>query len=377
MYRALVTSLILMVTGLPLFAQQVRLDAQLVDQNLQVYFLNDFNFTGNSIPTHDVFYLMIENTTDQVLTCFLSLTIRSEEYGQLAYGETNAFQLPVTPPLRITNRNLFTTSQLFSLSHYTIEAAADELKRKILALGKLPSGTYSLGFRLRTSTGLEETELLTFTISNPSTLDLIAPGNNAGEKVGEMIYTTYPLFRWESNMETFRLMIAEKIPVLHDDVSPDEIIQSKIVYDVTLKVDPTLNNSFSNGTEIRIPSTYYQYPFAGAPPLEPGKTYYWQLYGLPATSGRAIEFPGEIWAFTIADPDQALSDANLQTLYNLLLSLPIEELAALLGPGGPLEGYLPSGRMLVNGRAVTIDEMIQLLGEFQSGRYHIENIICQ
>ena len=106
------------------------------------------------------------------------------------------------------------------------------------------------------------------------------------------VFTTLPMFRWDSNLAKFRLRIAEKLPELHKNASPEEIMNDRVRFDRTFQLNRDLSAGSAAGLEV-IASTAYQYPATGAWPLERGKTYYWQITGLGPSSGGEIEMPGK------------------------------------------------------------------------------------
>lgn len=364
--------MLVLLMQMPTFAQQVNITAQLTNPSIRVFMLSDFNFTGAGSTSGEIFALAINNSSPQAENCKLEMFIRSQSKGELAFGGTNAFVVqPGTE--RITNQNLFTKVGQFQLENYNVEQSGDDLLRAILATGKLPSDIYFFEFVLtQLRTNHVSNAIITIDITNPSTLDLIAPGSGADNSELTQIFTTLPLFRWQSDMQVFRLIVAEKIAGVHDSSSPQEIIQDRIRLDKKL----TTNPAGANGAEI-IPATAYQYPASGTWPLEPGKTYYWQIIGIVESSGAPVELPSEIWAFQINDVQGSLLSPEQQLLLDQLNITLSEMLQGCLGPGGGLSGFTPTGVIMINHRPATIDELQAIMTKIRSGEFEVKNARCE
>jgi len=358
-----------------LMGQQVTISAQMQNPSLRAFFLSDFNFTGTGTSSTPIFSITMSNTSLTAQECDLTVTIRAENLGDLAEGRTSAFVIEPMKPIRITNQNLFSKALEFHLEEYSIARAGDELKRRILSTGKLPSDTYYFTFALhqRRTDYISQAEI-SFRVDNPNTLTLLAPGQEAGSGESWPVSTTWPMFRWNSNLAKFRLRIAEKLPELHASASPEEIINDRIRFDRTFILDPENLASVSAGEE-KITSTAFQYPVAGVWTLERGKTYYWQIIGLAPSSGGELEMPSEIWAFKIADASSGFAGIH-GILFSQLQLLLGEQLAAFLSASGPLAGYSPTGQFMMNGRSATLEQVLALLAKMNDGEYVITGVTC-
>lgn len=376
-YIKITAYIILLLLPCVAFSQgDIIFSANLVHQDLKVFMLSDFNFSGRSTATIDIFRININNTYNETVQCVLSLNISSETFGNLASGYTNPFTLEPSGFLMLTNRNLFNKADEFGLEDYNIENAGQDILDQLLATGQLPSGIYRFDFALQIQrqNGVPEVKQAFFIIdvTNPRTLDLISPGSHAGSSTLPTHYTNFPLFRWESNLDAFRLLIAEKLKDTQDDLSPEEVIQQRTIFDKLLKKQGTVASSFPGAEDIF--GTSYQYPVAGVRPLEEGKTYYWQIIGLVQSSGGALEFPSEIWGFVIADMglNQVLT-AEQQQILNLVLDFSTD----LFGPGGPLYGFFPTGQATKNGVPLDSDELFDLLYKLSQGEIITKDILVE
>ena len=345
--------------------------------DLSVFFLNDFNLTGKGSVGTDLFLIEITNDSPQTETCSIEMKIEAGVSNpvELAYGITDPFEIGPNEHILITNQNLFNYSDKFSLKDYRIAESGDDLVDKILRTGKLPSDIYKFQFKLikqtNNQTDVIGPEEFIIDVTNPTTLDLISPGSDANTEEIQQIFSLQPFFRWESNMEEFRLVIAEKLAGIHENMSPEEILSDRVIFDKTLIVssDP------AGPDKIVISTTAFQYPAAGAFPLQPGRTYIWQITGIAQSSGAPVELPSEIWAFKIGSLEGgAMSFDQIQILDQLRLLLG-DRYDALFESGGDLFNFKPTGVLYLNGQAISLDTFRDLLLKFQNGELQITNEI--
>ncbi|MBN1540935.1 hypothetical protein JW992_02235 [candidate division KSB1 bacterium] len=354
---------------------QVKLDAWLLNKDIKVLFLSDFNFTGNAAMSGDFFQLQLTNQTpsDQSIRVRLEVGWDGGEDGKIAEGITRPFLLQMGEIRMIRSSDLLGGHHTYSLEDYAIDSDAELLKDKILKTGKVPSGVYSFRFQIMSESmdSVLDERQIDILITNPTTLYLQSPGASAELEL-QSIFSPYPLFRWISDMNRFRLIVAEKLDDVHDQAAPDEIIQDRVIFEKELIVDPTLSQ-VENGVETVV-APAYTYPSVGAPALQAGKTYYWQVHGLVNSAGQQIELPSEIWAFRVADLTQASTSRVLATL---LSSLQCGNLESFFGPGSPLEGYEPTGIFMINGQPISLQAVQQILAKIQSGEYQLVDTTCE
>ena len=377
-YTSILTVLVLLT---PLSAQtDVSITAQLTNPDIKMFMISDFNFTGKSTITSEVFQITIlNNNPTQAQQCVLKLSIRSENEGELASGITNPFTLEPLESIIVTNRNLFTkVDERFTLEDYNIEESGSELVDKILATGKLPSDRYFFEFNLTFGVNINQMPLydtqtqVSIDVTNPTIIDLILPGSTPEDLTS--IYTTLPLFRWESNMDRFRLVVAEYLPDQHTGASPEQIINDRILLQVDLKLDTSpgaVPGTLTDENETIITSTNYQYPSAGVLPLQEGHTYYWQVIGTVITSGSPVELPSEIWAFQIKGGGDVILDPEIQQLLDELNITLSDMMEQLMGAEGELFGFSPTGAVLLNGSTLTVAQLKEILLKIRNGEYSI------
>jgi hypothetical protein len=363
------TSVFVLLLLFSLQAQNIVVTATPTTSDVQTFMLSDFNFTGSGTSASQLFTLTLLNTTNEPQECQLAMQIYAINQGSLASGQTDPFTVDPGPANQrtITNRNLFSAAQQFSLQDYQINQAGSDLKNAILSTGRLPSDTYIFHFEIIQAGMVIEEEDIRFILDNPRTLDLISPGVVAGSDEDGLVYGAYPLFRWESDISTFRLIIAEQLPDARDDLSPEEVMQQRIVFEETFSVQSNMMPSASIVGK-PLPSTMLQYPVGGARLLQAGKTYYWQMIGLVKSSGGPLEIPSEIWKFKVvgAEPGQ-----NLTPLQQQILNLVRELDGSLLQPGGELNGFIPTEVVTKNGVHLKDDDIINTLANMVDGEIEL------
>jgi len=183
----------------------------------------------------------------------------------------------------------------------------------------------------------------TVTVNNPTAVNLMTPGSIPGDE--EVILTTYPRFQWESLANKFQLTICEKLP---EDIIPEEVMNKLPHYQAIIENQ-----------------TFHEYLTSGVRPLESGHTYYWQIKALIPTSCGIKEIESDIWGFTV------LGSSELNALL-----LEIGELlsAEYKGVLDRLQNYRLTGKIVIGGRTVSIDELRSYFQGFRTGKYKITNV---
>ena len=127
-------------------------------------------------------------------------------------------------------------------------------------------------------------------INNPSFIRPIAPGTRAGDQFMEILYTQFPTFQFETDLDftnpdflanpPFHVQVFKK---LDQHASIDEVLTTQPHYDEWLS------------------NVVFPYPVAAAQPLDEG-VYLWRIQlGMVTSSGtEIIESP--VFAFRVEDP---------------------------------------------------------------------------
>ena len=334
---------LLLALGLKPVESAVTLDLNLTaPSNLEVFFLEDLNISGNA-PSAVVFQATVSSDLF-VPDAFFIFTMRNAQ-SEILRGESNSFFLkPAT--LQITNLDLTTDGSPYKLDDYDIGSDAEYIEQKLLETGYFPSDTYFLRLELYSATNgdsLLASDELNVLLTNPFDIRLISPMGTPASPT--TINTTTPLFTWSSSANQFLLKICEKGA---EGLDPESVMQSNPHYE-TNPADPLIGQSFS-------------YPASGIPPLEPGRTYYWQVTSLVQTSGGMTEYPSQIGAFTLfqqVDPDAQRILSSLQWI----LGSNYQDVM------GQLSGFQPNGDIHLDGSSLTIDEFEEVADYFLKGQY--------
>ncbi len=341
------------------YAQPISLKLSLLtDQLYQIYNISDFDIAGGG-GAIDLFNCEVTSN----LPYKLRLTIVSDRFPGSPFVEARSGEL--TGNLVLTYRNFRAlTLERFVYNPQQLES----LSNAILQTGRLPSGRYDITVAIlnpdsnqpyRDSVDNPIQQTVSLIISNPISLDLISPGQNAGVAECPTLFSTLPQFTWNSDADKFIITVCEYLPT---NSSPEDVMQNAPRVRMTLR----RNQDFFG-------SPSFQYPTGGLP-LLPGRIYYWQVLALLQTASGEVQLPSEIWCFKIHNNDGVEDQLQLQQLMNLLASLGLQDLLELFKPGGPLAGYKPNGKILVNGKNVDLAELLVLLqnGSIKIKGYNVE-----
>lgn len=334
---------------------QVSVNLQLIPT--PIYYISDFDVTGRGNPS-DLFTCdLIPLTVPQTIR--LRVALRSEAFDILE-ARTQPFQ--INGPMRLTYRDLRNKNPQIQVERFTYNPQSlGSLGDAILRNGQLPSGRYDLILEvlLSNSDSPIGSDVETIIVSNPVSLDLISPGQNAGMAQCPTVLSTLPQFTWNSDVDRFMITVCELLPTNN---SPEDVMQNP----------PRLRMALQRNQDFFGTPTF-QYPSAGLP-LLPGRTYYWQVLALLQTASGEVQLPSEIWCFKMHSNEAAQNLIELQQLLNLLATLGLQDILELFKPGGPLAGYAPNGKIRMNGRNVDLGELLALLqnGSIKIKAYNVE-----
>lgn len=250
--------------------------------------------------------------------------------------ETRSVVLLVTEPFpvmgtrTVTNLDLGRTIPL--VTHTVDQVSKRRLEETALPSGTLPAGVYSFAVTVRDSTS---TSGATFqiVISNPSTVQLLSPVD------GDSFVNPFPLFQWQYDGPSSRISVFEKLPGQN---SLEEAASGIPHLSATVQAKS------------------FQYPSSGARILEPGKTYVWFVEGLVGTSGGTVAaLKSELRSFVVAGSGGSSLSSLLDELERALPQYQslFDQIRA--------QGLTPSGSIRLNGTAVSIGELMNLLNRFR------------
>ena len=333
--------------------------------NASIVTLSDFNITGSGSAT-ELFRVTISAATPTDVT--MSFTFESSSYNAVIVdAKTKPFTL--VEPRTFTNRDFGSTTTFadVKLDYLNFNTnLISELQNTILRTGRLPNDSYRFNLRLEAVNNpvVNDTQILTLDVSNPTTLSLVSPGGVAGGGECYELFTTLPLFQWDSNADRFEITICEQLPT---NSTPEDVMQNQPRVQMTLVsgIDFTGKPSFL-------------YPASGVFPLQEGHTYYWQVNGVVDSPSGQVRLPSEIWCFNVASLGNPGTGLSTQQLLNALTNaLGGGDFDALFAAGGPLEGYSPTGVMMVDGKRVDMAALMQLLNQFKAGSRKVKGITVE
>lgn len=317
--------------------------------NSQILRISDFNITGSG-SVADLFLLQIKNVGPVPTDAILRFEFRSSRYPDpIVVASTQPFRMDGNQTRSFSYRdfrgrgtNSDVTINEFSYNSESVEEITDAA----LKTGRLPTGTYFFNISLinvQNPGQSPQPEERAIEISNPITLDLISPGAPVGGSECLVQFGPLPQFKWDSSADQFLITVCEALPT---NSSPEEVMQN----------EPRLQRLVRRNLEF-FGSPSFMYPTGGLP-LEFGKTYYWQVQAVIGSASGEVRLPSEIWCFQISALGNPGGDLLLQQLFSLLNS---NDFAALFRDGGPLQGFRPTGEVMLNGRRMDLSQLLAFL----------------
>jgi len=363
---------------------------QSVDLNGEIfeyatYYVNNFDLSTGATNVQIFRYqLSSPEYPIQVKVLFkasvLAPTIGINSEQTIIEVQTDVFDLQA--PIILDNRDISSETSIIydmdsppnsiSLSGQVIErldpSQADAILQSIITTGKIADGEYTFLVNIIS----EDDQILasdskTILVQSPVSITLESPAGALSDTLDNVIYTTFPIFQWFSQMcngcNTY-IRVAPFNSELHSSMEDAMEDQRVLPFDQTeewYEIDNV--NSF-------------QYPFSGAYPLEEGSVYCWQVMNtMPTTSGTE-EMTSTIAAFKIGESGNVeMQDMTSNPLLMALRqALGDDQFNAYFGSGNDLQGFNPTGQVEVNG--VTVDEssLNYLLNQISSNAIQIQSI---
>ena len=334
----------------------------------QIVYVSDFDFYQQG-ATQFLFQLTVQNTNQ--VTGFLEFQIlRNADI--LAETQSNIFTLRQNEAFTVSNIELnagYVTpiggEQIRFDKANTTNPSAD-FEDEVFSSGKLPNGTYEFVVKFKFNNGANETAAppVQITISNPTFIRPITPGTNANGQFLETLYSQFPTFQFETDLDLndprfiseapFRVQIFKK---LDQHASVDEVLTSQPHYDE------------------RIPTTVFPYPAAAAQPLDEG-VYLWRVEMTLVTSSGTEVIESPVFAFEIQDPSRMgeLDDEGLKADVMRILE-------DLLGNRGKqiadqLSDYKLTA-IRVNGETIDKKRLYEIIDGYQESERIISDILLK
>ena len=318
---------------------------------------------------------------------FISLTVDFEikvqipsiginSYARLSSGEFKITNILGPLHFRNTDLNLSNTSigsaniEVINFAIDESDIDIDQLSSSVLQTGKIPNGSYMFDFKLLDSqNNIIDTEIRTIDVYEPSFLELISPGGDVSDTLETSIFSTYPVFSWNSDFCsscTYGIRVAEYDPSQHSNLS-----------DAINDIASFPLNQSEEFYELPQNTSVFQYPVSNASDLEMGKLYAWQLKRSYETTVGDNDDYSSIFVFKILSPgDIASEEAGDIDILELIKELVGEsKYNQLFGPGGQLEGYFVYS-MTLNGVEVNEEGLRPIARDIGDGkRVIIETVI--
>ena len=279
--------------------------------------------------------------------------------------------LQLTEPIFISNMDLnMSTDALFDISGNPVTldldisqqmdlTDAEQMMSVIVQTGQLPNGIYTFRVTATAGNGQQIVREDILNISNPTLLQLMSPGGILADTTINEVYTTYPVFQWESDPCNYvdpnsgesgceyYIRVSEFRSEEHSSI--DQAIESV----TRLPLDQ------SAGFErVGYGFTTFQYPTDGGD-LEPGKVYVWQIRKDLITTSGTEQVLSDIMAFKVKDftssPNEDVGSEDTTPVGMLLRTIIGEDLAnRMFGSGGQVSNMVANGNIFLNGENVDI-----------------------
>lgn len=250
----------------------------------------------------------------------------------------------------LTARDLATDGGDFAITDYSVND--DVLSDPGLQSGRLPAGTYVFTVTARAPQGGElDSDELRITLGSASRVDLLTPGIAADAGAPPRVPGPTPRFLWSADGESPAARYRLRVVRVDGEGSAVEALQAGFPVWETV----------TSATSALYPAS------AQAIPLEPGGTYAWQVTRDVGTSGGAEPVESPIYWFRI-DGAGAVASASDPAFAILLRAL---------GLSPELDGYMPVGARLQDGRVIPLAELEALLAAIAAGEIPVLSVRVQ
>ncbi len=279
-----------------------------------------------------------------VKNVYFHFALQSTE-GEILEGDTRVFDLceGTTP---FSNLDLTLPAASYRLDDFQATPQAMSLRRRMRDTGYLPPGEYRLTVTL-IQPGKEDSVLAAdeakITLKNPFDIELVKPsGTPANPRLVSLDDLT---FQWSSAARRFLLTIWEKPEILGDGY---QLQVGKPIYQ-TDRNRPLRAKRFEfTSTDLRL--------------FKPGRAYLWKVTALVKTSRGIVEIDSPLAAFEVS-PNAAESVA-----LSVFLKKVVGHDAAVWDD---LSGFQPTGRIRLDGKWISLEELLQMAADFETGAYKI------
>ncbi|MCH8928760.1 MAG: hypothetical protein IIB39_08615 [Candidatus Marinimicrobia bacterium] len=362
----------------------VRVDEQISPDNIVIFYVGDFDLkdassnplifqyriSADAYPVEVVMRLQMNATVP-------SLSLSNE---QILFALTDPFT--ITAPITISNRVIDESTEEiideagnvvnFSVARTEqLDAGTqDELVDAVTRSGKLPAGVYTFELLVTSTDASDPSTIYSFEnpkiieISNPTTLDLIAPGGSLSEELE--IFTLFPIFQWESQGCEYFIRLSEYDPTVHSSVE-------EALNDISNLPFPDDGGYFGGDDGEGLQSTTLQYPLTGAKELEYGKYYAWSVRKICETTAGPEIRNSDIYVFRVAnlagdaDAGPAAGGVITDPVISALQTIIGDAFDGLFSGDGELAGFVQVSNIVLNGEAAAAEAVTELAEKMLSG----------
>ncbi len=347
-------------------AQSVELLLAPLLGSAQVIYVSDFDFLqqGNA---ELLFVLRFTNSTRTQVKLVFEVTKDGE---RIASAESDFFSLPGNlAGYEVTNIQLMNgfsfpgETENIQFDQTNIHNPSDQFQDDLFGSGQLPRGKYRLTATLFTPSGdiYGQGGSSEISVLNPTYIDLVEPGNQAGSSLVPTINNEFPVFQFNTDYsdplvmvnQPYRLRVYKKLET-HGSV--DEV----------LTTTPQL--------DINIGTTNFQYPTVGAQPLESGFTYYWQVTtDFPTTNGTdflqspIFQFKYESGMSGISGDDKNEAANSVLELLRSIIGNRADQVAAMLNS-------YDLKYIRVNNQTITTQQLFEILDNYEGSTVKISDL---
>lgn len=370
----------------PVKAQSITLSGDIYEY--ATYYVNSFDLNTGATNVQIFRYQLESDQYPIPVKIWFRASMLSPSLGITAATtiieiETGVFSLQA--PLILDNRDISSETSIIydmgsppnqiELTGQVIESLnptqADAILQSVVTTGRIADGEYTFEIQIRSESDLiYVSDLKTILVQSPVSINLETPGGVLADTLDNLIYSNFPIFQWFSqscNGCNSFIRVAQYNSGVHSSLEDALEDQRVLPFNQSDNWHPIDNvNS-------------YQYPFSGAYPLEPGNVYAWQIMiTLPTTSGFE-EMASSIFAFKIgiAGTVETANSISSPLLMTLQQALGDDQYNAFFGSGNELQGYNPSGQLLINGVNVDEASVNYILNQFLSNNYQINSITVE
>ena len=352
------------------------------------YYVNSFDLNTGATNVQVFRYQLSSDYYPVQLKVNFTASMRSPALGinnELTIIEVITDLIELQAPLILDNRDISSETAILydmdsppnslELTGQVLQSLnpdqSDAILQSVITTGKIADGEYT--FQVNILSGNDDilaSDSKTILIQSPVSITLESPSGVLSDTLDNVIYTTYPIFQWFSQIcngcNTF-IRVAHYNSQSHSSMEDAMEDQRVLPFDQTEEWYQIENvNSF-------------QYPFSGAYPLEEGKVYCWQvMMTMPTTSG-IEEMTSSISAFKIGETGSIEIINNLSNPLLLMIqqALGDDQYNAYFGSGNSLQGYNPTGLYEVNGITVDESSINFILNQINSNAYQVQSIAIE